>query len=173
MEEIVKELGKIVGPEHVSNHAEELFMYSRDPGTMEPKFPDYVVMPGSTEEVHKIMLLATEKGVPVVPMGGGLVLLGIVHQAVPAERPVNLQNQTIWFLLLGLLAFVIVRGVSLRCLFPRPTGCSWPLPTPSGRSSCSMPALSRWSATWPGRRPSSASLFPQSPWALDCVDVRE
>ena len=79
MKEVVDALAKIVGPEYVSNHPEERFIYSRDPGTMEPREPDLVVMPGSTGEVREIMRLASEKGVPVVPMGGGLVLSGLTR----------------------------------------------------------------------------------------------
>jgi FAD/FMN-containing dehydrogenase len=79
MKEIFDALVKIVGPEFVSDHPEERFIYSRDPGTMEPREPDLVVMPNSSEEVQKIMMLATEKGVPVVPMGGGLVLSGLTR----------------------------------------------------------------------------------------------
>ncbi len=77
MQDLIPELENIVGPEFVSAHPEERFIYSRDPGTMEPRQPDCVVMPGSTEQVQKIVLLANEKGVPVVPMGGGLVLSGL------------------------------------------------------------------------------------------------
>lgn len=48
-----------------------------DPGTMPPVEPDAVVMPGNTQEVQKIIRLANELKVPVVPMGGGLVLSGL------------------------------------------------------------------------------------------------
>jgi glycolate oxidase len=77
MEETYTELAKIVGPQYVSNHAEERFIYSRDMGTMDPSYPDFVVMPDSTEEVRKIVLLAFKEGIPIVPMGGGLTLSGI------------------------------------------------------------------------------------------------
>ena len=77
MEEIYKELVNIVGQSYVSNHAEERFIYSRDMGTMEPSYPDFVVMPNSTEEVQKIILLANKMEIPIVPMGGGLTLSGI------------------------------------------------------------------------------------------------
>ena len=77
MDEIYKELVKIVGADYVSNHPEERFIYSRDLGVMEPHEPDFVVMPDSTEEVQKIVLLANRLGVPIVPMGGGLVLSGL------------------------------------------------------------------------------------------------
>jgi len=49
--EIYNELVKIVGVDCVSKNPEELYIYSSDPGTMEPTKPDYVVMPKSTEEV--------------------------------------------------------------------------------------------------------------------------
>ncbi len=77
MEEVKAELERIVGPDYVSDAAEELFFYSRDQGTMEPGFPDLVVMPGSVEAVQKIVRLAQSRKIPVVPMGGGLVLSGL------------------------------------------------------------------------------------------------
>ncbi len=79
MEEVYKQLADIVGEQYVSNHQEERFIYARDPGTMEPREPDMVVMPNTTEEVRKIVLVANEKGVPIVPMGGGLVLSGLTR----------------------------------------------------------------------------------------------
>ena len=77
MDKIYKALSDIVGPEHVSNDAEELFFYSRDQGTSEPRSPDFVVMPRTTEEVQQIVLLANEKKLPIVPMGGSLTLAGL------------------------------------------------------------------------------------------------
>jgi glycolate oxidase len=77
MKEIYDALVKIVGADYVSNHPEERFIYSRDPGTMEPCDPDLVVIPGSTEEVQRIMVLANQHGIAVVPLGGGLVLSGL------------------------------------------------------------------------------------------------
>jgi len=75
--EVIKKLKEIVGEEYVSAHPEERYFYGRDAGTMPACEPDVVVLPGSTEEVCKIMKLANEKGIPVVPMGGGLVLSGL------------------------------------------------------------------------------------------------
>lgn len=79
MEEIYQALVKIVGAAYVSRDPEERFIYARDPGTMEPCEPDLVVMPNSTEEVQQIVLLANRKRVPIVPMGGGLVLSGLTR----------------------------------------------------------------------------------------------
>ncbi len=77
MDGVYKELVEIVGERFVSNHPEERFIYSRDMGTMDPSYPDFVVMPNSTEEVRKVVLLANQKGIPIVPMGGGLTLSGL------------------------------------------------------------------------------------------------
>jgi len=77
MEDIIKDLARIVGERYVSNREEEKYIYSRDMGTMEPAWPDYVVMPGSTDQVRKLVKLANERKIPLVPMGGGLTLSGI------------------------------------------------------------------------------------------------
>lgn len=72
-----EKLAHIVGEENVSTHAEERYLYSMDQGTMAPAAPDAVVLPGSAHEVSGILKLATACQVPVVPMGGGLVLSGL------------------------------------------------------------------------------------------------
>ena len=77
MDRIFERLADIVGSDYVSNAAEERFIYSRDGGVQMPHEPDYVVLPNTTEEVQKIILLANEEKIPVVPMGGGLVLSGL------------------------------------------------------------------------------------------------
>jgi FAD/FMN-containing dehydrogenase len=77
MNEIYKRLKEIVGEQYVSNRPEELFFYSRDAGTTEPCFPDFVVMPESAEQVGRIVTLANEKKVPITPMGAALVLSGL------------------------------------------------------------------------------------------------
>lgn len=77
MVDIYKDLSEIVGAQYVSSEPEERFIYSRDPGTMEPREPDFVVMPASTEEVQKIVLLANREEIPIVPLGAGLVLSGL------------------------------------------------------------------------------------------------
>ena len=79
MESIYQELVSIVGPDYASDGQEEKYIYARDPGTMPPAEPDFVAMPNTTEEVQKIVLLANRKEIPVVPMGGGLVLSGLVR----------------------------------------------------------------------------------------------
>lgn len=78
-EKILKDLAAIVGEKYVSDRPEETFIYSRDPGTMEPRRPDFVVMPGSTAEVQELVRLANREKIPLVPMGGGLVLSGLTR----------------------------------------------------------------------------------------------
>ncbi|MEW6261682.1 MAG: FAD-binding oxidoreductase [Thermodesulfobacteriota bacterium] len=77
MSDLKSALAAIVGERYVSDAAEEKYIYSRDQGTMPPRDPDFVVMPGSTGEVQRLVRLANERGVPLVPMGGGLVLSGL------------------------------------------------------------------------------------------------
>ena len=79
MKELIERLKGIVGARFVSAAPEERYLYSMDMGTMPQAVPDVVVMPGSSEEVSEIMQLANEHGVPVVPMGGGLVLSGLTR----------------------------------------------------------------------------------------------
>ena len=51
----------IVGRDHVSNKKEELFIYSQDPGASNPRPVNFVIMPRTTEEVQKIVLLANKE----------------------------------------------------------------------------------------------------------------
>lgn len=78
MSDILQSLKEIVGEKGVSNNPEELWFYSRDPGVLDPHFPDYVVAPRTTEEVQKIVQLANRENIPIVPMGGGMALTGLV-----------------------------------------------------------------------------------------------
>ena len=78
MSDILKSLEEIVGPDRVSNRPEELWFYGRDPGVLEPHSPDYVALPRTTEEVQKIVKLANRESIPLVPMGNGMSLTGLV-----------------------------------------------------------------------------------------------
>ena len=78
MSETGRLLAEIVGREYVSAASEERYFYARDPGLMEPHRPDFVVVPRSTEELQRIVRLANQEKIPVVPMGAGLALTGLV-----------------------------------------------------------------------------------------------
>ena len=71
-------LTKIVGKDFVSDEKEERYFYARDGGLMPPHEPDFVVMPKATEEVQEIVKLANREKIPVVPIGAGLALTGLV-----------------------------------------------------------------------------------------------
>ena len=78
MSDILKSLIDIVGEKGVSNAPEELWFYASDPGVLAPHKPDYVVAPKTTAEVQKIVQLAGRENIPVVPMGNGMSLAGLV-----------------------------------------------------------------------------------------------
>ena len=77
-ESILNELINIVGQDFVSDSAEDLYIYSQDPGASIPRPTDFVVMPKTVEEIQKIVRLANSEKIPIVPMGGGLTLSGLV-----------------------------------------------------------------------------------------------
>jgi glycolate oxidase len=70
-------LANIVGKDYVSTEAEERYFYSRDAGLMPGHAPDYIVAPKTAEEVQKIVLLANEQKIPIVPAGAGMALTGL------------------------------------------------------------------------------------------------
>ncbi len=78
MSDTLKSLIEIVGEKGVSNAPEELWFYARDPGVLAAHKPDYVVAPKTTEEVQKIVQLAGRENIPVIPMGNGMSLAGLV-----------------------------------------------------------------------------------------------
>jgi len=75
---VLKELENIVGKDFVSSREEDLYIYSQDPGASLPRRVDFVVMPENVEEIQKIVKLANQEKIPIVPMGGGLTLSGLI-----------------------------------------------------------------------------------------------
>ncbi|MGQ9630159.1 MAG: FAD-binding oxidoreductase [bacterium] len=72
---IVEELQRIVGRENVLFAKEDVAPYQSDESRrIYP--PDYVVFPGSSQEVSEIMRLANSERIPVVPRGAGTGLTG-------------------------------------------------------------------------------------------------
>ncbi|OGP50609.1 MAG: hypothetical protein A2Y79_06865 [Deltaproteobacteria bacterium RBG_13_43_22] len=78
MKNIYEALVEIMGERGVSNRPEEIWFYGRDPGVLPPHPPDYVVAPETTEQVQKVVQLANREKIPVVPMGNGMALTGLV-----------------------------------------------------------------------------------------------
>ena len=77
-ENILSHLEDIVGRDFVTNRSEDLYIYSQDPGASLPRKVDFVVMPDSTEEVQEIVKIANQERIPIIPMGGGLTLSGLI-----------------------------------------------------------------------------------------------
>jgi glycolate oxidase len=74
-ESIIRQLKSIVGEENVLTDEIDLLLYSYDASFPESK-PDVVVFPRSTEEVSRIMALASAEKIPVIPRGAGTGLSG-------------------------------------------------------------------------------------------------
>jgi FAD/FMN-containing dehydrogenase len=66
-EKVLAEMEKIVGDEYVTNSRPDLYNYSRDMTENEPAWPDFVVMPGSVEEVQEVLRLANREKIAIVP----------------------------------------------------------------------------------------------------------
>jgi len=74
--QIKESLAKIVGAENVSDDPKTLLSYSRDYSLNTPRTPNYVVRPGNTGEVQKVIKLAAEYGIPIVPCSSGVHFYG-------------------------------------------------------------------------------------------------
>jgi len=85
-EKMIEELTKIVGKENVLSNETDLLLYGYDASLFKGK-PDCIVLPGSTEEVSKIVKFAHESRIPVIGRGSGTNLSG---GTVPARGGVIL-----------------------------------------------------------------------------------
>jgi len=74
-EKMVEELVKLVGKENVLSSETDLLLYGYDASLFRGK-PDCIVLPGSTEEVSKIVKLAHRSGIPIISRGSGTNLSG-------------------------------------------------------------------------------------------------
>jgi glycolate oxidase len=66
-ERVLRDLEKIVGGENATVSRPDLYNYSQDMTENEPAWPDFVVMPGSVEEVRRVLRLANREKIAVVP----------------------------------------------------------------------------------------------------------
>jgi glycolate oxidase len=73
--ELVERLQKIVEPEYVLSSEMDLALYGYD-ASLERARPDVVVVPGSTQEVSRVVALAYQEKIPVVARGSGTNLSG-------------------------------------------------------------------------------------------------
>ena len=79
-EMVRSELEEIVGQDHISTGEADKLVYSIDWSWMPQMWadrgenlrpPDYIVHPGSVEEISEIMIVANKYRIPVIPWGGG------------------------------------------------------------------------------------------------------
>ncbi len=74
-QEMIEEMTKIVGKENVLSSETDLLLYGYDASLFKGK-PDCIVLPGSTEEISKIVKFAHGSGIPVIGRGSGTNLSG-------------------------------------------------------------------------------------------------
>jgi FAD/FMN-containing dehydrogenase len=70
--QIKQALIKIVGAANVSDAPAALLAYSRDFSLSAPRTPNYIARPKNTGEVQKIVRLANENSIPIVPCSSGI-----------------------------------------------------------------------------------------------------
>jgi glycolate oxidase len=75
----VKRLRKIVGKDGVLDSPEDLASFSID-STFAEREPDVVVLPTTTEQVSKVVQLAVEENIPIVPRG---MASGLAAASIP------------------------------------------------------------------------------------------
>jgi glycolate oxidase len=78
-EKLIQRMRDIVGRENVLAQPEDLAVYSYD-GTFEEHRPDVVVLPQTTQQVSKLIMLASDENIPVVPRG---MASGLAAASVP------------------------------------------------------------------------------------------
>jgi glycolate oxidase len=79
--ELILELQRIVGTQHVLIEREDVIVYEQD-GSIFQVMPEIVVVPAYVEEVAAVVKAAKHANVPIVPRGSGT---GLAGGAVPAE----------------------------------------------------------------------------------------
>jgi UDP-N-acetylenolpyruvoylglucosamine reductase len=76
-DDILSEIQKIVGTEWATNDEAITVTYSHDLSAIsDPKFPDYIVLPGNKEEIASLVKLFNKKNIQYTIRGNGQNLLG-------------------------------------------------------------------------------------------------
>jgi FAD/FMN-containing dehydrogenase len=98
---IQQRLAEIVGADYVTDEQFVLLTYTRDFGVQPPRWPGFVVRPGSVEEIAAVMRLANALEIPVSPRGGGSAQEGgcqseggIVLEALRLDHIVEIDEDT-------------------------------------------------------------------------------
>ena len=77
-QEVLEELGRIVGRKNMLIDREEMIDYSHDEFSLMDisSFPEVVIKPGTSEEIAEVLKLANRENIPVTPRGGASGLCG-------------------------------------------------------------------------------------------------
>lgn len=78
-EKLIRRMREIVGTDNVLSKPEDLAVYSYD-GTFEEYRPDVVVLPQTTQQISKLIVLASDESLPVVTRG---MASGLAAASVP------------------------------------------------------------------------------------------
>ena len=109
---VLSELADAVGEEHISTRASDKLVYATDWSWMpqmwldrgeEPPSPDFIVHPGSAEEIARVLQIANTYRVPVVTWGGGSgtqggaipIFGGIVLDVKRLDKILNISEQSL------------------------------------------------------------------------------
>lgn len=84
---VLKKLREIVGASNVLESPESRVAYSYDATAMQPQLPLAAIRPSTAEEISRIVILANETGLPIVPRGSGTGLSG---GALPMDNAIVL-----------------------------------------------------------------------------------
>ena len=85
-----EQLNKIVGEENVTSEKFIRISYSEDASPFDGEIPEMIVRPRTTQEVSKIMELASENKIPVIPVGGRSSINGSPLPRVPNALMIDL-----------------------------------------------------------------------------------
>ncbi len=91
-EKMIGELTQMVGKENILSSETDLFLYGYDASLVKAK-PDCIVLPGSTDDVSRVVKFAHQNGIPVIPRGSGTNLSGGTVALQGRNRPPLLQNE--------------------------------------------------------------------------------
>jgi glycolate oxidase len=134
----IKEIRGVVGPGNVLVDEESLVCYSFD-ATRYSSLPDAVVKPRTTDEVSRLVALASEESVPLTPRGAGTGLSGgsvptkggLVLSTERMAAPALIQKEDLYAIVEpGVTTEDLQKQVESRGLF-------YP-PDPASRSACTI-----------------------------------
>ena len=85
-EKLIRRMREIVGTDNVLSKPEDLAVYSYD-GTFEEYRPDVVVLPQTTQQISKLIVLASDESLPVVTRG---MASGLAAASIPFSEGIAL-----------------------------------------------------------------------------------